>query len=131
MSRSAHRAKRRAAETAPLAVDPSKLRSVILSIILSISTIIGAVATVLSFVETRDLAGMIVWLRSDAGFQALSALILVAGLIATGLRSSVRQAREIFLASKLDDDIAVVKRVPVAKLIAPPPPPVDPVGEGR
>jgi hypothetical protein len=116
-------AKRKSVDPAPLAVDPSKLRAVILSLLLSVSTILGAVSTVLSFVETRDLAGMIVWLKSDTGLQALGAIVLLAGLLATMLRSFVRQAREIFLASNVDDGVAVVKRVPVARLIAPPPPP--------
>lgn len=120
-------AKRKSADPAPLAVDPSKLRSVILSLLLSISTILGAVTTVLAFVETRDLAGLIIWLKSDSGLQALGAIVLVAGLVATGLRSFVRQAREIFLASNVDDGVAVVQRVPVAKLIAPPPPPAGDV----
>lgn len=115
--------KRKTVDQAPLAVDPSKLRAVILALLLSISTILGAITTVLSFVETRDLAGMIVWLRSDAGFQALGAMVLVSGLVATVLRASVRQAREIFLASNVDDEVAVVKRVTVARLIAPPSPP--------
>jgi hypothetical protein len=109
----------------PLTIDPSKLRAVVIAIVLSLSTIVGAISTVLSFVETRDLASLIIWLKSDTALQAIGSMIFIAGLAATGWRAFIRQAREIFYGKKLDDSVAVVERVPISQMIAPPAPPAE------
>jgi len=91
-----------------LTINPSAVRSVALMLIRVLLIVITALGTLLAFVKTRDLAGLINWIKSEDFVAFLTALGLLASFGSSVWVTLSRKWREVYLARNVDDRIAVV-----------------------
>lgn len=91
-----------------LQINPSAIRTLLLMLVRVVGIVATAVAALAAFVKTRDLAGFIVWIKSDDFLQLLSALGLLATFGASVYTTLQRKWREVYLAKHVDDEIAIV-----------------------
>lgn len=95
--------------SAQLVINPSVVRTLAINVSLALSIVVTTLATLAGFVSNRDLAGWIVWVKSEDFVSFLGAIGLLATLGAYVWRSLTRKWREVYLARHVKDEVAVVK----------------------
>jgi hypothetical protein len=95
--------------SAPLAVNPSYVQSILIALVLAGVTVYGAISNMLIYFSTRDIAGFIVYLRSSDFLQVTSAITLIIGVGGMIYRTVRRKARELFLEKHVDNKVAFLK----------------------
>ena len=92
-----------------IAVNGSKIQAVAISLALAAITVVGAISSLLSFVRARDVAGMMIWLRSSDFLQVVAALSLLGGTGGIIARSLLRKLHELRIARRPDNQGVYVK----------------------
>ena len=80
------------------------IQAALVSIVLALVTVVGAFGSILAFAKTRDLNGLLQWLRSSEAAMAITAGTTLIGFITIGWRSLKRQVDFIKVARVAPDD---------------------------
>jgi len=95
-------------ELPQLKINPSAIRTLILMLIRVVAIVCTALGVIIAFVRTKDLAGLINWIKSEDFLQFLAALGLLASFAASVWTTLSRKWREVYLAHHVPDKIAIV-----------------------
>lgn len=93
----------------PIVVNPNPLGAQALSAARVVVMIIASLAAIMGFVRTRDLAGLIVYLQSDAFLPVLATLIGIATFVWSQIKTRRERARLVVAADAAPNNIARVQ----------------------
>lgn len=107
-------------EKPPLAVNPSAIQGVVIALALAAIAAYGVVTNIFIYVQTRDIAGAIVYFRSSDFLQGLSAISVLAGFGGLWWRVLRRKAIELYLESNVAPSVAYRKGSQDDPAVSPP-----------
>lgn len=93
----------------PIVVNPSPISAQALSAARVAVMIVAAITSVMGFLDRGDLAGLILYLQSDAFLPALAALIGLATFVWSQIRTRREQAKKVIMADAAPNNIARVE----------------------
>jgi hypothetical protein len=104
-------------------INPSAIRTLLLMLIRVVAIVATAFGSIVAFLKTRDLVGLVNWIKSEEFVQVLTALGLLVSFGSSVWVTLARKWREVYLGRHVKDEIAIVKDAtpaPSVEAIIPP-----------